>query len=150
MRDLQIVTTGAEGHMGAWGTPLPPNICAHWLKQNIQKRRMIFWKTYILLVAVIDLLIRQWYCMSKKKWPILYSNLLYKIGHYFLDRRYLYHLYILFAVWIYSKTYDLQKIWWFKNVNISIAYTFFKRAEFCMSSILIAFFYVVNRMRFIL
>ena len=25
------------------------------------------------------------YCMSWKQWPILYSNLLYKMGHYFLD-----------------------------------------------------------------
>ena len=28
------------------------------------------------------------YCMSKNQQPIFYSNLLYKIGHYFLDRRY--------------------------------------------------------------
>ena len=28
------------------------------------------------------------YCMSKKKWPILYSKLLYKIGQYFLNRQY--------------------------------------------------------------
>jgi len=28
------------------------------------------------------------YYMSKKQWSILYSNLLYKMGHYFLDRRY--------------------------------------------------------------
>ena len=26
--------------------------------------------------------------MSKKLWPILYSNLLYKMGHYFLDTQY--------------------------------------------------------------
>ena len=26
--------------------------------------------------------------MSKKKWPILFSNLLYKMGYYFLDRLY--------------------------------------------------------------
>ena len=25
------------------------------------------------------------YCMSKKSWPNLYSNLLYKMGHEFLD-----------------------------------------------------------------
>ena len=30
--------------------------------------------------------------MSKKKWPIVYSNLLYKMGHYFLDRRYFFPL----------------------------------------------------------
>ena len=29
------------------------------------------------------------YCMSRKKWPILYSNFLHKMDHYFLDRRYL-------------------------------------------------------------
>ena len=28
------------------------------------------------------------YCISKKWWPILFINLLYKMGHYFLDRRY--------------------------------------------------------------
>ena len=28
------------------------------------------------------------YRLSKKKWPILYSILLYKIGHYFLDTQY--------------------------------------------------------------
>ena len=27
---------------------------------------------------------KKYYCMSKKKWPILYSSL-YKMGHYFLD-----------------------------------------------------------------
>ena len=26
--------------------------------------------------------------MAKKKWPILYSNLLYLMGHYFLDTQY--------------------------------------------------------------
>ena len=25
------------------------------------------------------------YCVSKKEWPILYSKLLYKLGHFFLD-----------------------------------------------------------------
>ena len=25
------------------------------------------------------------YCMSKKQWPFLYSNLLHKMGHYFLE-----------------------------------------------------------------
>ena len=29
-----------------------------------------------------------YYCLSKKKLPILYSNLLYKMGHYFLDTKY--------------------------------------------------------------
>ena len=29
--------------------------------------------------------------MSKKQSPILYSNLLYKMGHYFLDTQYKYH-----------------------------------------------------------
>ena len=32
------------------------------------------------------------YGMSKKYWPILYSNYLYKMGHYFLGRRYVYTL----------------------------------------------------------
>ena len=27
----------------------------------------------------------RWYCMSKKQLPILYSNLLYEMGNYFLD-----------------------------------------------------------------
>ena len=29
------------------------------------------------------------YCMSKKSWPILYSNLINKMGHYFLDIQYI-------------------------------------------------------------
>ena len=28
------------------------------------------------------------YCVSRKQWPILYSNLLYEMGHYFLDIQY--------------------------------------------------------------
>ena len=28
------------------------------------------------------------YCLSEKSCPILYSNLLFKMGHFFLDRRY--------------------------------------------------------------
>ena len=34
------------------------------------------------------------YCMYKTKWPILCSNWLYKISHYFLDRQYMFTLYI--------------------------------------------------------
>ena len=30
-----------------------------------------------------------YYCLSKKKWPILHNNLLYKLGHYFLDKQYM-------------------------------------------------------------
>ena len=33
--------------------------------------------------------LQRWlYCMSRKEWPVLYSNLLYQMRHYFLDRRY--------------------------------------------------------------
>ena len=31
---------------------------------------------------------KKYYCMSRKQWPILYSLLLYRMGHYFLDRQY--------------------------------------------------------------
>ena len=31
-----------------------------------------------------------WYLMSKKSWPILYSKLLHKMGHDFLDIQYIY------------------------------------------------------------
>ena len=31
------------------------------------------------------------YCMSKEKWPILYSKLLHKMGQYFLDTQFRYH-----------------------------------------------------------
>jgi len=38
------------------------------------------------------------YYVSKNLWPILYSNLPYEMGHYFLDRQYLYDIFFLHFV----------------------------------------------------
>ena len=42
---------------------------------------------------------RSTYCISKKLWPILYRNLLYKMGHYFLDIQYVTHFIHKLTVW---------------------------------------------------
>ena len=35
-----------------------------------------------------------WYRLSKKLWPLLYSNLLHELGNYFLDRQYIILIYL--------------------------------------------------------
>ena len=76
--------------------------------------------------------------MSKKWWPIVYSKLLYKTGHYFLDMKYIYLSEIMTAD---SKNPNMQTISQIlgksiKNINLTI---YMLAVSGCFGRILIRF-----------
>ena len=63
------------------------------------------------------------YYMYKKKWPILYSSLLYKISHHFLDICYFWIDSILFLIYILIDREGKKCKFCFKNLHFLLTHS---------------------------